>query len=113
MIADMTERPAVSILVYHQVGDFKAMRRHRANYCDRRRFTRQMALLARLGYRVLDLDTALDCLVGEQPAPACAVVLTFDDGYESFAQQALPVLQDHDFPATAYAISGGLGRRAE
>jgi peptidoglycan/xylan/chitin deacetylase (PgdA/CDA1 family) len=113
VIGALTERPAVSILVYHQVGDFKAMRRHRANYCDRRRFTRQMALLARLGYRVLDLDTALDCLAGAQAAPARAVVLTFDDGYENFAQQALPVLQDHGFPATVYAISGWLGRRAE
>ena len=109
----MTKHPAVGILVYHQVGDFKPMRRHRANYCDRRRFIRQMALLARLGYRVLDLDTALDCLAGAQAAPARAVVLTFDDAYENFAQQALPVLQDHGFPAIVYAISGWLGRRAE
>jgi len=113
VIGALTEHPAVGILVYHQVGDFKPMRRHRANYCDRRRFIRQMALLARLGYRVLDLDTALDCLAGAQAAPARAVVLTFDDAYENFAQQALPVLQDHGFPATVYAISGWLGRRAE
>jgi len=113
VIAAMTDCPSISILLYHQVGTFKSVRRHRANYCDRRRFTHQMALLARLGYRVLDLDTALDCLAGEQPTPAPAVVLTFDDGYESFAEQALPVLQDHGFPATVYAVSGWLGRRAE
>ena len=95
------------------MGDFKSIRTHRSNYCDRRSFARQMALLARLGYRVLDLDSALDCLVGDQPAPRRAVVLTFDDAYENFAEHALPILQSHGFPATVYAISGWLGRRAE
>jgi len=103
----------ISILMYHQVGDFAPMRTHRANYCDRRRFAAQMGFLARFGYRVLSLDQALGVLRGERPAPPRAVVLTFDDGYDNFADHALPVLQRHGFPATVYAISGWLGRRAE
>lgn len=109
----MTDNVSISILMYHQVGDFAPMREHRANYCDRRRFARQMRLLARLGYRVLDLDTALACLAGERLAPPRALVLTFDDAYDSFYDYALPVLQAHGFPATVYAISGWIGRRAE
>lgn len=104
--------PAISILMYHQVGDFAPMRAHRANYCDRRRFAGQMALIARLGYRVLDLETALDCLAGARPTPPRALVLTFDDAYDNFYEQALPILQAHGFPATVYAISGWIGRRA-
>lgn len=105
--------PRLSILMYHQVGDFAPMRDHRANYCDRRRFAAQMAFLARFGYRVLSLDQALRGLRGEAHLPPRAVVLTFDDAYDNFADHALPVLQQHDFPATVYAISGWLGRRAE
>lgn len=105
--------PGISILMYHQVGAFAPMRAHRANYCDHRRFAAQMGLLARLGYRVLDLDGALECLAGTRPTPPRAVVLTFDDAYENFYEYALPVLARHGFPATVYAISGWLGRRAE
>jgi peptidoglycan/xylan/chitin deacetylase (PgdA/CDA1 family) len=86
------------------------MRAHRANYCDAGCFARQMALLHRLGYRVLDLDQTLACLRGQAPTPRNAVSLTFDDAYDNFSEYALPVLQHHGFPATVYAISGWLGR---
>ena len=109
----MADASRISILMYHQVGRFPPMGTHRANYCDQGRFTRQMGLIARLGCRVLDLDTALACLSGRIPTPARALVLTFDDAYDNFADSALPILQRHGFPATVYAISGWLGRRAE
>jgi peptidoglycan/xylan/chitin deacetylase (PgdA/CDA1 family) len=103
----------ISILMYHQVGEFAPMKAHRANYCDHRRFASQMAFLKRFGYRVLDLEQALTCLRGECPTPPRAVALTFDDAYAGFLDYALPVLQRHGFAATVYAISGWLGRRAE
>jgi peptidoglycan/xylan/chitin deacetylase (PgdA/CDA1 family) len=100
----------LSILMYHQVGRFRPMRAHRANYCDAGRFARQMAFLANTGCSVLDLDSALACLRGERPLPRRAVVLTFDDAYAGFIEHALPALRRHGFPATVYAISGWLGR---
>jgi peptidoglycan/xylan/chitin deacetylase (PgdA/CDA1 family) len=99
--------------MYHQVGEFPPMRTHRANYCDHRRFDRQMGLLHALGWTVLDLDQALAGLRGERPLPARSVVLTFDDGYDNFADFALPVLVRHGFTATVYAISGWLGQRIQ
>ena len=103
----------ISILMYHQVGDFPPMQGHRANYCDHRRFASQMRFLKRFRYRVLSLDEALVCLRGERAPPPRAVVLTFDDGYEGFLHYALPELQRHGFPAIVYAISGWVGRKAE
>ncbi len=99
--------------MYHQIGEFAPMKRHRANYCDHRRFAVQMDLLARFGYVVLSLGEALECLRGVRPIPPKAVVLTFDDAYDNFADYALPVLERHGFTATVYAISGWLGCRAE
>jgi len=104
----MTNR--LSILMYHQVGAFAPMRAHRANYCDHRRFAHQMGLLKALGFRVLDLDQALAGLWGEGELPARSLVLTFDDGYDNFADYALPVLARYGFTATVYAISGWLGQ---
>ncbi|MEA1048869.1 polysaccharide deacetylase family protein [Lamprobacter modestohalophilus] len=101
----------VSILMYHQVGRFKAMRQHRANYCDAGRFARQMALLAQGGFNVIALEQALAGLQGQQPLPPRAVLLTFDDAYAGFVEHALPVLVAHAFPAVVYAISGWVGQR--
>ena len=103
----------VSILMYHQVGDFPPMRGHRSTYCHYRRFAAQMAFLRRFGFNVLSLDQALAGLWGDRPLPPRAVVLTFDDGYENFYQYAFPVLQRHGFPATVYVLSALLGRRAD
>jgi peptidoglycan/xylan/chitin deacetylase (PgdA/CDA1 family) len=100
----------ISILMYHQVGDFKSMGSHRSTYCHYKRFASQMAFLHRFGYRVLGMDRALACLNGEQPVPPRSVVLTFDDGYENFYEYAFPVLQKYGFPAMVYLISGYIGK---
>jgi peptidoglycan/xylan/chitin deacetylase (PgdA/CDA1 family) len=99
--------------MYHQVGIFPAMKAHRANYCDHRRFRRQMALLHWTRVPVLDMDAVLACQRGERPTPPLAVALTFDDAYANFVDYAMPVLEQFRFPATVYAISDWLGRRAE
>jgi peptidoglycan/xylan/chitin deacetylase (PgdA/CDA1 family) len=99
--------------MYHQVGDFHHIDRHRALFCHHRRFARQMAYLDNLGYRVLDLEEAVAGLSGATKLPARAVVLTFDDGYRNFEEYALPVLQRHGFPATVFLVSGRIGGRAD
>ncbi|MBK5930309.1 polysaccharide deacetylase family protein [Halochromatium salexigens] len=101
----------LSILMYHQVGRFKPMRAHRANYCDAGRFARQMALLAHGGFHVISLERALAGLYGQSPLPPRAVLLTFDDAYADFIEHALPVLMAHRFPAVVYAISDWVGQR--
>jgi len=99
--------------MYHQVGRFEVPRRHRACYCDVGRFRRQMAYLKRFGYRVLDLEAAVQALFGGAALPSRSVVLTFDDGYRSFREHAFPVLKRFGFPATVFLVSGLLGKRAE
>jgi peptidoglycan/xylan/chitin deacetylase (PgdA/CDA1 family) len=103
----------ISILMYHQVGDFAPMRGHRSTYCHYKRFAAQMAYLHRFRYNVIRLDAAVEMLEGRAPVPPCAVVLTFDDGYENFYQYAWPELKRYGFPATVYLLSGHLGRKAE
>ncbi|MBB1072953.1 polysaccharide deacetylase family protein [Rhodoferax sp. 4810] len=101
----------LSILAYHQIGQFAAMRQHRANYCDQARFAQQLRLLQAFDYRVLSLDQARAGLSGRLVLPRHAVVLTFDDGYESFYTTAAPRLLAYGWNATVYVISGWLGQR--
>ncbi|MCP5459937.1 MAG: polysaccharide deacetylase family protein, partial [Gammaproteobacteria bacterium] len=106
-------QPPLSILMYHQVGEFPSPKSHRAGFCHIRRFRRQMAYLKRGGYGVLSLRQAVDSLFyGGEPLPEWGVVLTFDDGYENFRQYAFPVLQELGFPAAVFLVSGCVGKNA-
>ncbi|MDP3775683.1 MAG: polysaccharide deacetylase family protein [Gemmatimonadales bacterium] len=73
-------------------------------------FRRQVETLAQLGFRSLG---SAELLRGdsEGPAPGSrpSVVITFDDGYESLAQHAFPVLADHGFTALVFVISDFVG----
>lgn len=100
----------ISILMYHQVGDFAPMHSHRSTYCHYKRFQAQMNYLHLLRYRVLGMDEVLACLNGDRPIPPRAVALTFDDGYENFYEYAWPVLQHYSFPAMVYLLSGLIGQ---
>lgn len=104
--------PALSILMYHQVGVFARPSAHRALFCDVKRFRGQLRYLARFGFNVLSLEQARRALFEGAPLPARSVVLTFDDGYENFREHAWPALQEHGFPATVFLVSGLLGRPA-
>ena len=103
----------VSILMYHQVGEFAPMRAHRSTYCHHRRFRAQMVLLRILGYGVIPFHRLLAVVAGEEEPPARAVCLTFDDGYENFRDYAHPILRRFRFPSMVYLLAGYLGRPAE
>lgn len=104
----------INVLMYHQIGPFTRlegpMRAHRSTYCRVDRFAAQMAWLHRFGYRVLAMDEVLACVRGEMAVPPRAVALTFDDGYENFAEHAWPILKRYGFPAMVYLIAGLIGQ---
>jgi len=69
-------------------------------------FARQMALLSLSGRRAVTLDAVLDAVDRGAPLPADAVVLTFDDGFESFASAATPIMRSLGMKGTDYVVPG-------
>jgi peptidoglycan/xylan/chitin deacetylase (PgdA/CDA1 family) len=61
-----------------------------------------MEFLAGSGIPVLPLDQVL-----QTPG---SVALTFDDGFRNFADEALPVLERHQLPATVFVVSRYCGQ---
>lgn len=101
----------VQILMYHRVGNFPGrVKAHGALYCHLPRFWAQMKLFKLLGYQVISLDEAAAGLRGDTPLPPRPLVLTFDDAYVDFLENAAPVLKAHGYPATVYAVSGLIGK---
>jgi peptidoglycan/xylan/chitin deacetylase (PgdA/CDA1 family) len=73
-------------------------------------FARQMDWLAQNGYHAITTEDLYAYLNRSRGLPSKPVILTFDDGYADFYTTALPILRSHDFRATAYIVSGFVGR---
>lgn len=58
------------------------------------------------GYDILSLDAVLARLGSGDPPGRPFVVLTFDDGYNDLVDHALPILERHRAPFTAYVTAG-------
>jgi peptidoglycan/xylan/chitin deacetylase (PgdA/CDA1 family) len=69
-------------------------------------FRRGLARLHENGYRTLHLTQAMETLASGQPIPSRTFVITFDDGYQSVYEQALPVLHDFGMSATIFLTVG-------
>ena len=99
----------IPILTYHQIAEAPPKGApYRSLYVAPQDFSRQMALLALLGYRGLSMGDLQPYLRGEQHGKV--VGITFDDGYVNNLVHALPVLQRHGFTSTCYAVSQLLGK---
>lgn len=88
------------ILFYHRVSDERdelAVRRDA--------FRAQMDMLARDGWRVVDV-VELAALLGRGEESGRVVGLSFDDGYLDVAANAEPVLAEHGFHATVFVATG-------
>jgi peptidoglycan/xylan/chitin deacetylase (PgdA/CDA1 family) len=71
-------------------------------------FRWQMSVLATC-FNVLPLSQAID-LLAKGRMPPRAVCITFDDGYRSVHDLALPILKEFKLPATVFVTSGYVGR---
>ncbi|WP_406676643.1 polysaccharide deacetylase family protein [Moorella sp. ACPs] len=74
------------------------------------RFRHHLDMLRAQGYRAINLEELRSFLKGE-PIPDNAVLITFDDGYESVYRYALPELREKQMPAVSFAIVGYAGQK--
>jgi peptidoglycan/xylan/chitin deacetylase (PgdA/CDA1 family) len=107
---DPTGYQLVPILVYHNLGPQSKGRL----VLSADAFAEQMRYLKREGYRVVSLPEFVEWLQLKRQLPRKSVVLTFDDGYQSFREYAYPVLKTLGFPATLFVYTDyvGAGRNA-
>lgn len=97
------------VLMYHKLGPAPARVRLKGLYVGAHLFRRQLAELAKGGYRTVAL--------GESVRPVGAggprIVLTFDDGFENVLRLGLDPMRERGFRAIQFLVSGLLGRSNE
>jgi peptidoglycan/xylan/chitin deacetylase (PgdA/CDA1 family) len=111
-LRDAYASPVISILMYHQVGEFGSPKECRSVLCNVKRFAGQMHYLRLAGYEVLSLREAREMLFEGRPVRRRSVVLTFDDGCDNFREYAWPILKRYGYPATVFVMPDMLGGRA-
>jgi peptidoglycan/xylan/chitin deacetylase (PgdA/CDA1 family) len=67
-----------------------------------------MSVLGERGYSVLSMEAFIAWTRHVQPIRSPAVVLTFDGGYRSQLDHALPTLEALRLPAAFFPLSAGL-----
>jgi peptidoglycan/xylan/chitin deacetylase (PgdA/CDA1 family) len=75
---------------------------------SRERFQAQMSVLIERGYSVVTMDALIGWARRGQPIRSPAVLLTFDGGYRSQLDNAIPALDALKLPATFFPLSAGL-----
>jgi peptidoglycan/xylan/chitin deacetylase (PgdA/CDA1 family) len=97
----------VPILMYHSISDNLFGKSHPYSHINTSPevFRRQMRCLHQEGYRSIGLNELIKGFeVGLDLTKT--VVLTFDDGYQDFLTEAMPILKQHGFMATVFLATG-------
>ncbi|MGG4397615.1 polysaccharide deacetylase family protein [Paenibacillus thiaminolyticus] len=92
----------VAVLMYHQLVDQPDKNKPHLLPVDQ--FEQQMKLLKERGFHVISMDEYVDFMTAGAAIPDNAVLLTFDDGYETFCTHAFPILQKFGYTATNFVI---------
>lgn len=99
----------VPALNYHKVAEIPPGVRHPENYVRPAQFRSQLELLRLAGYRTITVSDYLGYRRGERELPRKPVMLTFDDGYLSNRETAMPMILERGFTATVFLVSQMIG----
>lgn len=98
------------VLMYHFFYDEATGETGRDNnYMEIHDFEEQIKYLAENDYYVPTWEEVVSYVNGEKGLPEKSVVITVDDGDESFFRLAVPVLEKYNFTATSFVITSWYG----
>ncbi len=94
-----------AVLMYHRVADVSCSFLGADEYTVRpTRFERDLAFLDQ-AFDLVSIQDLLHGLVDPQDLPPRPVLITFDDGYRDTVENALPLLEQYDAPASVFVTT--------
>jgi len=108
-VTDESSERKVAILAFHKVGDPSPGGWETWNYIPEPEFAAHLTYLRDNNWNVIDIATLLRALTNPSCLPARAALLTFDDGYRSTLDVALPLLLQFGYPAVVFVPAAHVG----
>ena len=97
----------VPILMYHS---FKIEEDKLMPYVDPKIFAYQMEFFSKNNYNVIGPDKVIAYMAKKDRMPPRTVMITADDGYMSFYENAYPILKKYKLPATIFVVADHIGK---
>ena len=94
----------INCFIYHRFGD----NRYPSTNVPLEDFKAHLKYLKDAGFKVMSVSDAISYLKDDQPAWKVAVI-TVDDGFKSFYENGLPLLESYGFPATLFINTETVG----
>ena len=110
-LAVTEQRPQVPVLLYHRIADDGSVGLARYRLATKS-FRAQMAWLRRNGYHTIVSEQLAWFLANNHPFAGRPVMISFDDGFQDFADQAWPILRLHDFQPEVFVVTDAVGQTA-
>jgi len=101
----------LAILGFHKIGEPPADGWPTWYYIPEAAFADQLRYLSAAGWQVIDVGTLLRGMADPRELPERSVLLTFDDGYRSTREVALPWLLKFGYPAVMFVPTNYIGGR--
>jgi len=92
----------VAVLTYHDVVD--VVDDPATVNISVEKFEKQIKWLYDNNYKSLSMDEFYDWKVNNKKIPRKSVLITFDDGWNSFYTKAIPILEKYDMKASVFVI---------
>jgi peptidoglycan/xylan/chitin deacetylase (PgdA/CDA1 family) len=112
VVARNERRQRIPILMYHGVADEgpDALARFRLTPAA---FAGQMAWLRANGFHAVRSEQLEESIANRQPFVGRPVLITFDDGFQNFADHAWPILRANDLTAEVFLVTDLVGESAK
>ncbi|MER8483095.1 trifunctional glycosyltransferase/class I SAM-dependent methyltransferase/polysaccharide deacetylase [Mesorhizobium sp. M1322] len=110
-VARSERRQRIPVLMYHSVSDEgpAALARFRLTPAA---FHSQMAWLRANGFHAIRSEQLERFIANRQPFVGRPVLITFDDGFQNFADHAWPILRANDLTAEVFLVTDLVGESA-
>ncbi|WP_438447518.1 polysaccharide deacetylase family protein [Gorillibacterium sp. sgz5001074] len=95
-------RDKVIVLMYHHLAEVEA---NEEVTITPAKFESHLKVLKDRKYQVISIEDYVRFVKENQPVPPNAVVITFDDGYESYYRYGYPLLKKYGFTATNFLVT--------
>lgn len=105
------QRRTLAILGYHKIGEPSPDAWNTWYYTPESTFLAHLSYLRNNDWQVIELSTLMRALSSQDLLPERAALITFDDGYKSVLEVALPCLQNFGFPAVHFVPTDFIGGR--